>query len=255
LYIFDIFSKKGQKLFENEKYDESYKILNVIVQQIEIKLIGKNNEITDENILSLYRFAKKYNDYISTIYLRKKKTDEMYEISIKGDYVITDYLELVYISYIKILIDNKENIIKNINDDCLEKLANVIFIKTGKKMEDKKNEEDVIKSIKDEYINNLSDIFNSNKKNKNPNVLFEEIEKFTKKIMDYNITEANRTEKNWNKFKNDKNLDNAKRLIRAIQQDFQKDRNINNFQNEMKVVFEKISIIANQFDEKIKKNK
>jgi DNA-binding ferritin-like protein len=73
LYIFDIFSKKGQKLFENEKYDESYKILNVIVQQIEIKLIGKNNEITDENILSLYRFAKKFNDYISTIYLRKKK--------------------------------------------------------------------------------------------------------------------------------------------------------------------------------------
>ena len=255
LYIFDIFSKKGQKLFENEKYDESYKILNVIVQQIEIKLIGKNNEITDENILSLYRFAKKYNDYISTIYLRKKKTDEMYEISIKGDYVITDYLDLVYISYIKILIDNKENIIKNINDDCLEKLANVIFIKTGKKMDDNKNEEDVIKSIKDEYINNLSDIFNSNKKNKNPNVLYEEIEKFTKKIMDYNITKTDRTEKNWNLFKNDKNLDNAKRLIRAIQQDFQRDRNINNFQNEMKVVFEKISIIANQFDEKIKKNK
>ena len=179
----------------------------------------------------------------------------MYEISIKGDYVITDYLDLVYISYIKILIDNKENIIKNINDDCLEKLANVIFIKTGKKMDDNKNEEDVIKSIKDEYINNLSDIFNSNKKNKNPNVLYEEIEKFTKKIMDYNITKTDRTEKNWNLFKNDKNLDNAKRLIRAIQQDFQKDRNINNFQNEMKVVFEKISIIANQFDEKIKKNK
>ena len=46
----------------------------------------------------------------------------MYKISNKDNYVINDYLKLVYIyiSYIKIFIDNKENIIKNINDDCLE---------------------------------------------------------------------------------------------------------------------------------------
>ena len=251
LYIFDIFSKKGQKLFEDEKYEESYKILNVIVQHLEIKFIGKNNETTDENILNLYKYAKKFNDYISTIYLRKKNTDEMYETSIKGDYIIYEYLELVYTSYIKILIDNKENIIKNINDDCLKKLANVIFINTGKKMENK-NEEDVIKSIKDDYLNNLSDIFNSNKK-KNNNNLFEEIENFTNKIMELNLTEANRTERNLINFKNKKNLKNAKKLIRAIQQDFQKDKNTDKFQNEMKNVFEKISSIANKFDEKITK--
>ena len=251
LYIFDIFSKKGQKLFEDEKYEESYKILNVIVQHLEIKFIGKNNETTDENILNLYKYAKKFNDYISTIYLRKKNTDEMYETSIKGDYIIYEYLELVYTSYIKILIDNKENIIKNINDDCLKKLANVIFINTGKKMENK-NEEDVIKSIKDDYLNNLSDIFNSNKK-KNNNNLFEEIENFTNKIMKLNLTEANRTERNLINFKNKKNIKNAKKLIRAIQQDFQKDKNTDNFQNEMKNVFEKISTIANKFDEKITK--
>ena len=250
-YIFDIFSKKGQKLFEDEKYEESYKILNVIVQHLEIKFIGKNNETTDENILNLYKYAKKFNDYISTIYLRKKNTDEMYETSIKGDYIIYEYLELVYTSYIKILIDNKENIIKNINDDCLKKLANVIFIQTGKKMENK-NEEDVIKSIKDDYLNNLSDIFNSNKK-KNNNNLFEEIENFTNKIMKLNLTEANRTERNLINFKNKKNIKNAKKLIRAIQQDFQKDKNTDNFQNEMKNVFEKISVIANKFDEKITK--
>ena len=115
-----------------------------------------------------------------------------------------------------------------------------------------KNEEDVIKSIKDDYLNNLSDIFNSNKK-KNNNNLFEEIENFTNKIMKLNLTEANRTERNLINFKNKKNLKNAKKLIRAIQQDFQKDKNTDKFQNEMKNVFEKISSIANKFDEKITK--
>ena len=249
LYIFDIYSKKGQKLFENEKYDKSFKILNTIVQQLEIKFIEKN-EINDD-IINIYKFAKKYNDYISNIYLRKKNTDEMYETSIKGDYVIFEYLDLAYISYIKILIDNKEDIIKNINEDCLDKIANIIYIKTGNKIDDNKDKNNVINEIKNGYLTNLNDIFNTIKKNKKPEVLFEEIENFTKNIIGYKITEATRVEKHLDKFKNEKNSENARKLIRAIQQDFQKDKNNNSFQNEMKTVFEKIEAIANQLDEKM----
>ena len=175
----------------------------------------------------------------------------MYETSIKGDYVIFEYLDLAYISYIKILIDNKEDIIKNINEDCLDKIANIIYIKTGNKIDDNKDKNNVINEIKNGYLTNLNDIFNTIKKNKKPEVLFEEIENFTKNIIGYKITEATRVEKYLDKFKNEKNSKNARKLIRAIQQDFQKVKNNNSFQNEMKSVFEKIEAIANQLDEKM----
>jgi molecular chaperone DnaK (HSP70) len=252
-HIFDNFSQKGIKLFKEDKYDESYKLLNIIIQQIEIKFLGKNQDNIDEKLKKIYEETNKYNNYLSSIYLRKKHADKLYETSIKGDYVNFESIELLIASYIAILLDNKENIIKNINDDCLEKIVKMYYIKTGI---DGMNKDNAIDYIKKNYINNLNEIkYEIKNKNHNQNDLFDSIEKFTKKIMDFNITEGERIKKKLTFFENEKNAKNAKNLLRAIQKDFQSDKNSDNFKKEINDVFQAISSIANEFEDKLKSKK